>query len=82
METTNISAGKAVCVILTYNCGSLLENTYKRIPAGAVVFTALPELLRVAPEIRSLIYGVLLFVIVLYLPRGMAAWFGRPAPRE
>ena len=50
--------------------------------AGAVVFTALPELLRVAPEIRSLIYGVLLFVIVLYLPRGMAAWFGRPAPRD
>jgi branched-chain amino acid transport system permease protein len=48
--------------------------------AGAVVFTLLPELLRMAPEIRSLIYGLLLFVIVLYLPRGMAAWFGRPAP--
>ena len=50
--------------------------------AGALVFTGLPELLRVAPEIRSLIYGLLLFVIVLYMPRGMAAWFGRPAVRE
>ena len=50
--------------------------------AGALVFTGLPELLRVAPEIRSLIYGLLLFVIVLYMPRGMAAWFGRPAARE
>ncbi len=50
--------------------------------AGALVFTVLPELLRMAPEIRSLIYGMLLFAIVLYLPRGMAAWFGRPALRE
>jgi branched-chain amino acid transport system permease protein len=46
--------------------------------AGAVVFTILPELLRVAPEIRSLLYGSLLFVIVLYMPRGLAVWFGRP----
>ena len=50
--------------------------------AGAIVFTILPELLRVAPEVRSLIYGILLFVIVLYLPRGLAACFGRPAVRE
>ncbi|MDO8561324.1 MAG: glycosyltransferase family 2 protein [bacterium] len=27
---------KSVCVILAYNCASLLENTYKRIPAGSV----------------------------------------------
>ena len=37
--------------------------------AGAVVFTALPELLRLTPEIRSLLYGVILLVIVLYRPR-------------
>lgn len=48
---------------------------------GAVVFTLLPELLRVAPEVRSLLYGVILFVVVLYMPRGLAAWFGRPAVR-
>lgn len=45
---------------------------------GAVVFTAMPELLRMAPEVRSLLYGIVLLVSVLYLPRGMAAWFGRP----
>ena len=45
--------------------------------AGAVVFTALPEILRIAPEIRSLLYGILLLVIVLFLPRGLAAWFER-----
>ncbi|MDO8552912.1 MAG: glycosyltransferase family 2 protein [bacterium] len=27
---------KSVCVILAYNCANLLENTYKRIPAGSV----------------------------------------------
>ena len=27
---------KSVCVILAYNCGHLLENTYRRIPSGSV----------------------------------------------
>lgn len=45
---------------------------------GAVVFTALPEALRMAPEVRSLLYGVILLVSVLYWPRGLAGWFGRP----
>ncbi len=27
---------KAVCVILAYNCGNMLESTYRRIPAGSV----------------------------------------------
>lgn len=48
---------------------------------GAVVFTALPELLRVAPELRSLIYGAILLGIVLFMPRGLASWFGRPEVR-
>lgn len=28
--------GKSVCVILAYNCGRFLENTYRRIPQGSV----------------------------------------------
>ncbi|MGO4394226.1 branched-chain amino acid ABC transporter permease [Variovorax sp. M-6] len=47
--------------------------------AGAVIFTALPEVLRMAPELKSLLYGVLLLLIVLFMPQGMARWFGRPA---
>ena len=27
---------RAICVILAYNCGSVLENTYRRIPKGSV----------------------------------------------
>jgi branched-chain amino acid transport system permease protein len=37
--------------------------------AGAVVFTALPEMLRLTPELRSLLYGAILLGIVLYKPR-------------
>ena len=37
--------------------------------AAAVVFTVLPEVLRLAPEIRSLVYGIILLSIVL-----AAAW--------
>ncbi len=36
---------------------------------GAVVFTAVPELLRLTPEIRSLLYGAILLLIVVYRPR-------------
>lgn len=37
--------------------------------AGAVIFTAVPEFLRLAPEIRSLLYGGILLAVVLYRPR-------------
>ena len=37
--------------------------------AAAVIFTALPEMLRVTPEIRSLAYGVILLSLVLFRPR-------------
>ncbi|OWT54768.1 branched-chain amino acid ABC transporter permease [Candidimonas nitroreducens] len=46
--------------------------------AGAVIFTVLPEALSMAPEVKSLIYGMLLLLIVLFMPQGMARWFGRP----
>jgi branched-chain amino acid transport system permease protein len=36
--------------------------------AGALIFTALPEALRLAPDLRSLLYGVILLAIVLYKP--------------
>lgn len=50
--------------------------------AGAIVFTVIPEVLRLAPELRSLLYGFVLLAVVLFLPRGFAAWFGRPSAGE
>ncbi|HKA63420.1 MAG TPA: branched-chain amino acid ABC transporter permease [Methylomirabilota bacterium] len=39
--------------------------------AGAVAFTALPEVLRMAPTWRMVIYGLLLLVIVIRAPDGL-----------
>jgi branched-chain amino acid transport system permease protein len=50
---------------------------------GAVLFTALPEVLRIAPTWRLVIYGLLLLVIVIRWPEGLATlWRARPAARR
>jgi ABC-type branched-subunit amino acid transport system permease subunit len=48
---------------------------------GAVLFTALPELLRVAPTWRLVIYGLLLLAFVIRAPEGLDALLRRgPGP--
>jgi len=49
---------------------------------GAVAFTLLPEILRVAPETRSLIYGFILLGIVLYMPFGLLPWLSGVSRRR
>lgn len=38
---------------------------------GAVIFTGLPELLRMAPQLRMLLYGIILFLSTVFLPGGL-----------
>ena len=51
---------------------------------GALVFTFVPELLRMAAFYRMLIYGVILLLAVMFMPRGIVDALrrlrGRPAP--
>ena len=47
---------------------------------GAVLFTALPEVLRLAPTWRLVIYGALLLVIVVRSPEGLAGLIRAPRP--
>jgi ABC-type branched-subunit amino acid transport system permease subunit len=47
---------------------------------GAVLFTALPEVLRLAPTWRLVIYGALLLVIVVRSPVGLAGLIRAPRP--
>jgi branched-chain amino acid transport system permease protein len=47
---------------------------------GAVVFTALPELLRLAPTWRLVIYGALLLLVVVRSPGGLEALLARLSP--
>jgi len=38
---------------------------------GAVLFIAIPEVLRIANELRLVIFGVVLVLLALYAPRGV-----------
>ena len=39
---------------------------------GAVILTSLPELFRVFAEYRNVVQGILLMLVIVYLPRGVA----------
>jgi len=55
-------------------------GTLRGVVLGAVLFTALPEVLRVAPTWRLVIYGALLLGFVVRAPEGLDALL-RPRPR-
>lgn len=55
-------------------------GTLRGVVLGAVLFTALPEVLRVAPTWRLVIYGLLLLAFVIRAPEGLDALL-RPRPR-
>jgi ABC-type branched-subunit amino acid transport system permease subunit len=52
-------------------------GTLRGVLIGAALFTVLPEVLRVAPTWRLVIYGLLLLVIVIRAPEGLDAAFRR-----
>jgi ABC-type branched-subunit amino acid transport system permease subunit len=52
-------------------------GTMRGVLIGALVFTALPELLRLAPTWRLVIYGTLLLLVVVRSPGGLEALLGR-----
>jgi ABC-type branched-subunit amino acid transport system permease subunit len=52
-------------------------GTLRGVLVGAVLFTALPEVLRLAPTWRLVIYGALLLVIVVRSPEGLEGLFRR-----
>ena len=57
-------------------------GTLRGVILGAVLFTALPEVLRLAPTWRLVIYGLLLLVVVVRSPAGLESLLRRAgAPR-
>jgi branched-chain amino acid transport system permease protein len=44
---------------------------------GAIAITVLPEFLRMANELRLLIYGSALILVVILLPGGIVGWIGQ-----
>jgi branched-chain amino acid transport system permease protein len=45
--------------------------------AGAILFTAVPEVLRLAAEYRETVFGAVVLLTILYLPDGLAGLWNR-----
>ena len=54
------------------NSAALISRSFaKRARGVAVIFTALPELLRSFGDLEVLVYGVSLVLVLLFFPRGL-----------
>lgn len=51
---------------------------------GALILTALPESLRFLKEYRGIVNGIIIVLVILYLPRGLVnpAWFQRKGAKH
>jgi len=74
--TVSLSVNLLVMVFLG-GVGSL-----RGVLVGAAAFTALPEILRMAPTWRMVIYGLLLLVIVIRAPDGLEGLMRRASSRR
>ena len=50
--------------------------------AGAAIFNVVPELLRIHPELRTFLYGIVLLVAVSVAPGGLAGWLRERRARQ
>ena len=41
---------------------------------AGLIMSAVPEVLRFSNELRMVVYGVILVVVVLVMPQGVAGW--------
>jgi ABC-type branched-subunit amino acid transport system permease subunit len=78
-----LSIGLTVNLLVMLFLGGV--GSLRGVLIGAVLFTALPEVLRLAPTWRLVIYGLLLLVIVIRAPEGLNALlhrFASSSPRQ
>lgn len=57
-------------------------GTLRGVIVGAVVFTLIPELTRFAQVLAYLVYGIILLVVVLYVPDGIEGILAKLSPRS
>jgi branched-chain amino acid transport system permease protein len=55
-----------VCMVLVGGRQSLLGSAF-----GALILIAIPELLRELGEYRMLIYGAIMFLVIMFRPKGL-----------
>jgi branched-chain amino acid transport system permease protein len=72
ISPVSFSAGESfrhVTMLIVGGKGTLLGPL-----VGAVIFTALPEVLRSIEDYQWIAYGVILMLCVVFLPKGLAGW--------
>ena len=74
-----LSVGLSVNLLVMLFLGGV--GSLRGVLVGAAAFTALPEVLRMAPTWRMVIYGLLLLVIVIRVPDGLEGLLQRRAAR-
>ena len=47
------------------------SGTIHGVILGAIVFTFVPEYLRITPEFRDVLYGVILLLAIVFVPGGI-----------
>ncbi len=57
-------------------------GTLRGVMVGAVVFTLIPELTRFAQVLAHLVYGIILLVVILYVPDGIEGILAKLFPRS
>jgi branched-chain amino acid transport system permease protein len=62
-------------IVMIGGLGSLVGSVL-----GAVIVTAAPELFRDLPGFQELLFGVLIILVILFLPRGLASLLARLHP--
>ncbi|MGH2447468.1 MAG: ABC transporter permease subunit, partial [Chloroflexota bacterium] len=62
-------------IVIIGGLGSLFGSV-----VGAALISALPELLLNIPGMEEIVFGLLLIIILLFLPRGLAGLAERIAP--
>ena len=53
------------------------RGSFRGIVVGAFLFTGLPEFLRITPQFRLILYGIILLITVIYFPDGIEHIFQR-----
>lgn len=60
------------CMVIVGGQGSIIGSV-----AGALVLTSLPELLRDYQAYQEVIFGFVLLIILIFMPRGISGWLRR-----
>lgn len=70
---TEMELWYVITLLIIINLGG--AGSLRGVMTAAVIFTVLPEVLRISPELRLVIYGILLLIFALYLPGGFEGLF-------